>query len=374
MDPRLLKRKAQYKTCYEHEWFYRLNVPTDFDDPNLRMKNKRGDTGLFGYYGQDIKNTSGIILARDVMRKKRDGKFTPVMPPGFKFEKPKTYKQFAFFESIESAMRHIEKWPQEERHFYELIGGINPRQKPYFDLDITMTAIIEYVQRNSILKHLTKQDVIKSAKTLAEEILMDVVSIICYVFLLDNELELDLDDISIYETPYVYDNKIDDTYSSELDVENFSPDLLKRKYSYHVVIQSHHFSNHEGMREFGQKVRDEYNKFCHEQEFTNREEPDYNKGEIDDIERNYKYIIDDIWHSSRQLRLLGSSKAESKTKKGLYILQREKLQSRPSFTMKKYTDVFYTRLIQSNADECSDVEKIKRSFVSNIIPDSDLLE
>jgi len=389
MDPRLLKRKAQTKPQHGHDWFFRLNPPSDYDNPKWMMKNKTGDTGLFGFYGQGIKTGEGVILARDVIgKKKRESKFTKPTPPSTSkssivSNKPKVHKQFAYFPSLDSAIEHIEQWPEDQRYFYELIGSTDTRQKPYFDLDITLASIIEHVQRNHNTnkysatktgKKYSKREVIESAKMFAEEILMDILAVICYKFLLRSEKNgerMNFNNINIYETIYPYDNNTQslevekDNY--DFDVDDFSPELLKRKYSYHVIIQGYYFSNHEKMKAFGQSVRDEYNKLCHEQENPSKVEPNDEQDTDDEVSKNYMYIIDDIWNSTRQLRLLGSSKAESKSKKQLYSLNSNVLEILKRIPQ-RYSNVFASRLYQSPLKSYATAEDqiMANSFVTNV--------
>jgi len=223
IDSRLLQMKARFIVDKGVYWFFRL-----------RKNDRKTDTGLVGYYGEEmLRESRGIIIARDAQGKR------------------KPYKQYAWFESIDSFIKYIDKVPQEDRHFYELIGGTSREQKPYFDLDIDGTLPTSLLQ------------------TTIEEIIS--------LFFKTFGVILEKNNISVYTTKYPI----------------AEGQTVPKKYSYHLVVQGYYFANHEEMRKFGQELI-----------------------KIIDSKIGVKFV-DDIWHSSRQFRLLGSSKLESGSRKQL---------------------------------------------------------
>lgn len=163
------------------------------------------------------------------------------------------YKRFAYFNSREDFLLHQAKYPKDERHFYEVIGATTSQQRPYFDIDIP-----------------------------AEEFVGDELdTIIFYVrrvlqqHLTDKEVTTDWIDFVAYQTRYPID-----------------PDTnLPKKYSYHLIINGYYFPSAIAMREFGYAVK-----------AAIAAQPEVA------VIANY---LDDIWFSTRQFRLRGSSKIGS---------------------------------------------------------------
>lgn len=160
------------------------------------------------------------------------------------------YKRFAYFNSFEDFLQHQAKYPVEDRHFYEVIGATIDEQRPYFDIDIP-----------------------------AEEFVGDELDTIIYsvVRILKDKLskggiKVDWINWVAYQTEYPIDPETD----------------LPKKYSYHLIVNGYYFANAMAMREFGYAVKAS-------------------------IAANPKIAVianylDDIWHSTRQFRLVGSSK------------------------------------------------------------------
>lgn len=168
------------------------------------------------------------------------------------------YKRFAYFNSVAEFLAHEAKYPVDERHFYEVIGATTKQQRPYFDIDIPAEEFVG--------------DEIEAIVDAILETLRDVI--------------VSTGDIPTEEIHYV-------VYETKYPVNLESG--LPKKYSYHIVVNGYYFENHEAMRRFGQSV----------------------KARIADnpwtsMISNY---IDDIWYTTRQFRLAGSSKLGSGAKK-----------------------------------------------------------
>jgi hypothetical protein len=160
------------------------------------------------------------------------------------------YKRFAYFNSFEDFLQHQAKYPVEDRHFYEVIGATTHEQRPYFDIDIPAEEFVGD-ELDTI--------VYCAVKSLKEQ-------------LQKHEAKVDWINWVAYETSYPVDPETG----------------LPKKYSYHLIVNGYYFANAMTMREFGYVVKAA-------------------------IAANPKIAVianylDDIWHSTRQFRLVGSSK------------------------------------------------------------------
>lgn len=164
------------------------------------------------------------------------------------------YKRFAYFSSWKEFLDHQAKYPLDERHFYEVIGATTKQQRPYFDIDIPGENFIGD-ELECIIQHIV--DAFK-----------------------DNDPKNDQPiDYVVYETKYPIDPQTE----------------IPKKYSYHVVINGLYFESDVMMRNFGQLLKQKI----------------ADKPAISMIAE----YIDDIWHSTRQFRLAGSSKIGSNCQK-----------------------------------------------------------
>lgn len=223
VDPRLARRLARYVDIHDHPWFY-------------RMKAANRDTGLIGYYGEDVLK-SGLVVACDVKGDRAN------------------YKRFAYFTTREEFLAHEAKYASEDRHFYEVIGATTKAQRPYFDIDIPGEEFvgdeidsITLAVLNAVSSHFPAEQSSTS----------------------DGKI-----DYAVYETKYPIDPETG----------------LAKKYSYHLIINGYYFEDAVAMRKFGQSIK---------HEFADQEDISL----IGDC-------IDDIWYSTRQFRLAGSSKIGS---------------------------------------------------------------
>lgn len=224
---RLARRLTRFVTIHDHPWFF-------------RMKEANRDTGLTGYYGAETLKT-GLVVACDV--KGANG----------------NYKRFAYFNSREDFLAHEAKYPDDQHHFYEVIGATTKAQRPYFDIDIPAENYVgdelEYITIaviDGLKRHLSAHS--SEAR---------------------RQLEIDMIDYVVYETKY------------PIDPESGSP----KKYSYHLIINGYYFEDAVTMRAFGQSIKHEF-------------ADQFDISLIGDC-------IDDIWYSTRQFRLAGSSKIDS---------------------------------------------------------------
>ncbi len=223
----LLKLRAEYGIEFDHPWFW-----------HYKMAESRKDTGLEGYYGQDVLSVGGVVLARDVQGRE------------------KIIKRFAYFHSFEEAVQHMQKRPQEDQHFYEVIGATTKRQKPYFDLDMT-------AEKLQILRK--DAEPLNDTAIRAVQMTCMIIGTVCEKW----GVTLGQGDIALYQTPYPEDTG---------------------KYSFHIVVDGVFLEDSATMKEFGMAVK----KYL----------------------RQIKYgavanFIDEIWDVTRQFRLFRSSKLGS---------------------------------------------------------------
>ena len=185
---RYTKRKSLHAPAYEHEWFFRLR-------PNEK------DTGLEGYYNAKLLE-KGIIMARDVK-----GKW-------------KSHKRFGYFKSREQVLEHMNKYPSDKWHFYELVGGTTRQQKIYFDLDINPYNLYQF---GVLLEKEAENLMLKTVREIAQKLksLYDV--------------DLKPGDVSIYQTVYPNIHKVGTP-------DEKGTQMIPDKYSYHIVIQGNYFS------------------------------------------------------------------------------------------------------------------------------------
>lgn len=115
---------------------------TDFSTPDLSMnivqpviKQEHLDTMLFEwrnmYYSHDMHSDEAAAAERT--RRIELGQFV------MQQDAPGGSKQFRAFPSVKVAFDYIVSRPKEYRTFYETLFKEQPRQKPYFDLDIIPT-------------------------------------------------------------------------------------------------------------------------------------------------------------------------------------------------------------------------------------------
>lgn len=226
--PAVRTRLANYNLEHDHPWFYYLKSQPD-----------RRDTGLEGFYGLiRITTPGGVIIARDVKGKKG------------------AVKRFAYFPTINSAVEHLRSWPVGERHFYELIGGTTPQQKPYFDLDMSAEVLKKHQQGDEPLLHT------------AHRWSQIICSTICSCGI-EWGMQFKPGQIQVWHTRY--------------------PEPAK-KYSFHIIVQGWAFSNYQLMSQFGNEIKNIVEKL---------------------FGLEISKFIDDIWDASRQLRLYQSSKLDS---------------------------------------------------------------
>jgi len=235
-DKRYTKRNARHFETYGHEWFFRL-------------KGSEKDSGLEGYYDDKFLDR-GIIMARDVEGRRRD------------------YKMFAYFKSRDQVLEHMNNYPKEKHHFYELVGGTTREQKIYFDLDINPYTL----HKESNLR--------KQAEQLVERTLQCTVHELKEVY----DVDVHYKNISVYETKY--------PDSEEVERDDGSIERFPRKFSYHIVVQGYYFSSHEPMRVFGKRIKEK-------------------------VDTGMTNCIDIIWDVTRQFRIMHSQKLNSNARKEL---------------------------------------------------------
>lgn len=188
--------------------------------------------------------TSGMVIAKDVLGEKKE------------------YKMFSWFESAEAFF----KWATAKGgdwNYYEVIGATIKEQHPYFDIDLTPDLI------RTTMKALGSAVV----PTIQE-------SALALAYLLVTELE------TVFRNTYPEFQRVNNDWLGTMLFTSDYPIDEKtgepRKFSYHIVFGSVYFQGHEEMRAFGKHFKA--------------------------ISPILGAVVDDIWHSTRQFRTLGSWK------------------------------------------------------------------
>jgi hypothetical protein len=188
--------------------------------------------------------TGGVVIAKDVLGEKKE------------------YKMFAWFESAQ-AFFDWAKAKGGDWNYYEVIGATSKEQHPYFDIDLTP----DLIRRTLIdLGRELAPTIQENASTLIQILVTELEAVFRQTYPEFQMLDSDFLGTMLFTSDYPVDEKTGEP----------------KKFSYHIVFGALYFQGDLEMRAFGQHFKA--------------------------VSPILGAVVDDIWHSTRQFRTLGSWK------------------------------------------------------------------